>query len=99
MLLAPASGCCSLPSSLYLLCSVGDLETINGMLRGDPLPTPSLELEDQLPCSALISLVMELDLCECMLNAERRDRSSICVAMCFLCSLMGSTSITQYLHR
>jgi hypothetical protein len=44
------------PSSLYLLCSVGDLETINGMLRGDPLPTPSLELEDQLPCSALISL-------------------------------------------
>lgn len=47
------------PSSLYLLCSVGDLETINGLVRGDSLPVPSLATEDKLPCSSLISLQME----------------------------------------
>ena len=44
------------PSSLYLLCSVGDLETINGLVRDAPLPVPSLATEDRLPCSSLISL-------------------------------------------
>eukprot|EP01052_Picozoa_sp_SAG31_P030388 SAG31_NODE_3113_length_4660_cov_2.867354_5_plen_220_part_00 len=45
------------PISLYLLCSVGDLETINGLVRDDPLPTPSLATEDTLSCSGLISVV------------------------------------------
>lgn len=44
------------PASLYLLCSVGDLETINGLVKRAPLPVPSLETEDHLPCSALISV-------------------------------------------
>ena len=50
-------------SSLYLLCSVGDLETINGLVRNMdtpiervPLPPPGLATEDKLPCSSLISL-------------------------------------------
>jgi hypothetical protein len=36
------------PSALYLLCSIGDLETINGLvLRPDaPLPVPSVATED-----------------------------------------------------
>ena len=44
------------PSSLYLLCSVGDLETINGLVSRAPLPVPSLAYEDTLQCSSLISL-------------------------------------------
>ena len=50
-------------SSLYLLCSVGDLETINGLVHNMdtpiervPLPLPGLATEDMLPCSSLISL-------------------------------------------
>ena len=49
------------PASLYLLCSVGDLETINGLVRDDPLPTPSLATEDALPCSGLISVMTTAD--------------------------------------
>eukprot|EP00038_Savillea_parva_P017731 m.21411 g.21411 ORF g.21411 m.21411 type:complete len:654 (+) comp3892_c0_seq1:269-2230(+) len=52
----PAQRSILTPSSLYLLCSVGDLETINGLVRHDPLPVPSLATEDALPCSSLISL-------------------------------------------
>eukprot|EP01050_Picozoa_sp_SAG11_P019345 SAG11_NODE_3065_length_2716_cov_2.812763_2_plen_414_part_00 len=49
------------PTSLYLLCSVGDLETINGLVRGEGLPTPSLATIDKLPCSGLISLIRRSD--------------------------------------
>eukprot|EP01043_Picozoa_sp_COSAG02_P020273 COSAG02_NODE_997_length_15333_cov_13.688526_3_plen_252_part_00 len=49
------------PASLYLLCSVGDLETINGLVKRAPLPVPSLETEDHLPCSALISVQTTAD--------------------------------------
>ena len=47
------------PSSLYLLCSVGDLETINGLVLHAPLPVPSLATENKLSCSALISLQVD----------------------------------------